>query len=95
MRFVVVTVRLENGSTRPGRLSSSDFMIQDGNGVRREYDLGFAFCYQCRTDALPSVELGPGGSISGSVVLTAPAEDTHLGLVYKRPLFDEVLWDLF
>ena len=91
-RFVVVTVRLNNGAQKGLSVSTSEFKLQDASGVRHSASY---LCPQCRSDLLGSVELGPGGSIAGAIVFEAPVGDARVSLVYERFFYQEVIWELF
>lgn len=76
MRFVAVTMRLENTSGRVQTTNPGDFRLQDSNGVRRA-----PRSETLRPDQLGRAEVAPGGVVNGSIVFEAPIDDTALTLV--------------
>ena len=80
-RLVVVTVRFDNGATATIAPSSSDFKLQDSNGVRRgSFSLGLR---SERADQLKSDDLASSGFVIGTIVFEAPRGDQRLTLVYE------------
>lgn len=93
MRFVVVTVRFDNAGQQGVTVYPTEFKMQDASGIRRDQ----SYCFtECRGDALPfSVELGPGGSVAGTIIFEVPSGDARLAFVDDRLFYNEVTWDLF
>lgn len=91
MRLVVVAVRFDNASSAAGTPQSSDFKMQDSNGVRRS---SFRPSPE-RTDVLRDNELAPGGFAVGTIVFEAPRDDRRLTLVYQPRRRAEVAVQLY
>lgn len=88
LRFVYVTIRIKNGGPVGSQVYPSEFKLQDGTALRRD----IVNCTECRSDLLPHADLGPGGSVTGSLIFPAPVGDSRLSLVYYRPGYREALW---
>lgn len=77
MRWVIVTIRIENGTGKDVSVSRLDFTVQDSAGVRRERATSL------RSDELKTERLGPGITSVGTLVFQAPIGDQKLALVYS------------
>jgi hypothetical protein len=81
-RFVVVTLRFDNGTSKAMAPQPSDFKLQDSNGVRRGYYYQLV-PGQARPDVLKNDDLAPGGFVVGTLLFPAPVGDRQLTLVYE------------
>lgn len=85
MRFIAVTVKLENTASRVQTTNPGEFRVQDGNGVRRP-----PRSEKLRPDMLGRAELAPSGTLTASLVFEAPSGDDTLKLVFGSGTSSEV-----
>jgi uncharacterized protein DUF4352 len=90
LRFVVVTVRLDNASAVNVQASQTYFKLQDSSGIRRSGEF-----FIDRNDLLATSNVAPGGFISGTIVFAAPVGDTKLTVIYEQPGYAQATWQLY
>jgi uncharacterized protein DUF4352 len=90
LRFVVITVRLDNASTVTVTASPGFFKLQDSSGIRRSGEI-----FIDRNDQLATSNVAPGGLISGTIVFAAPVGDTKLTVVYDQLGYRQATWQLY
>src|SRR5205823_1316141 len=92
-QYVYAKLSAENGGRTGVRLEGLyEFKVQDANGIRQMAFAGF-LCITCRSDLLPmSLELGPDGHVTGTLMFEAPIAQRQFSLVYQRSGYEEVTW---
>jgi hypothetical protein len=90
LRFVAITIRLDNASAVNVQATPTYFKLQDGSGIRRSRE-----SFIDRSDQLATSTVAPGGFISGTIVFAAPVGDTKLTVVYEQPGYAQATWQLF
>lgn len=85
--FIKIDISFVNTTTSKKTFYTSDWQIQDGNGVIRDID--FSATAMIENGFTSSVELAGGGKWSGSIIFEVPAGDTNLQLQYKPSLFSK------
>jgi uncharacterized protein DUF4352 len=90
-RFVAVFVRAENGSPQSVEIEDRHFTLQDGQGVRHQYEL-FG---PDRPDKFNGGNIAPGGTLAGALSFEAPAGDAKLELIFEKVGYRQVTFELF
>lgn len=81
--YVIVTIRIENGSDETISYNPFDFELKNSNGNITD----MTFTIIDTETALESGELATGGFVEGTVAFEAPEGDTGLQLIYTPNMF--------
>ena len=90
LRFIAVTMRFENGSSKEVSYTPFYFKLADASGVRRDSE----FLTE-RSDELGSGRVSPGANVMGSIVFSAPVGDMKLQVIYEQFGYKQTTFDLF
>jgi len=90
-RFVTITVRYDNGTTKEGSFNLFDWNMQDSAGVRHTPSF-----FNDRNDVLRSGSLAVGGFVVGTVMFEVPATDQKLSALYATSFaYKLATWELY
>lgn len=86
--YVKVNIEIANTSNSKLHVATTNWKIQDSNGVIKDYD----FSTTAMIDgALDSVELAGGGKVAGALIFEVPAGDNGLVLQYDHSFLSETV----
>ncbi len=81
-KYLVVSVRIENTDSKTKPYNPFDFKVQTASGQVIDSTYGTV------QNQLNSGDLVAGGSVTGSIVFSVPAEDGHQYVIWKPSAFD-------